>query len=496
MDAGKLKLIRKNSFAVIAAMMAVALIFTGSVSAFAAEKVDATTPSAIDSGVAGTSVQTSSDLVPSVEIDWQNDAPAIAGTSAILMDAGTGEILYEKNGYELRDPASITKILNCLVVLENMDLSQTVTIPYQPSDIGNNMGLKKGEVLTVEQLVYAMMVYSANDAAEALAVLTGGSVENFCSMMNERARRCGAEHTNFTNANGLNTWGQDHHRTTAYDLAMISREAMKNPTFRKIVSTKSYVIPATNLSEARKFVSTNYCLYSGKPIQVNGAKRPFKYDGMTGIKTGYTGTSGYCFCGSAKRDGMELIAVSLNSGKWERYGDVMAMMDYGFSKYHVCTAAEAKTPVGTAKIKRGARNKVDLKIAEDMNLLLNQDVDSKSITTEVTLSEKKFMAPVRKGETLGTLTAFNAEGEPVARTEVFAAADVEKGGLLSYIGIADNQVPLFIVTVILVILILSISRSLIRQRKRKQRRRQRAQLRRQVRERERARERDPFDPFH
>ncbi|MFR2565311.1 MAG: D-alanyl-D-alanine carboxypeptidase family protein, partial [Anaerovoracaceae bacterium] len=151
---------------------------------------------------------TLSGVVPSFASgENKKEAPEVTGTSAILIDAGTGQILYEKNSREKRDPASITKILNCLVVLENMDLDSEVKVPYKIEQIGNNIDLKKGEVLTVEQLLYAMMVCSANDAAEILAVSTGGSIEEFCRMMNERAAECGAENTNFTNPNGLNGWG-------------------------------------------------------------------------------------------------------------------------------------------------------------------------------------------------------------------------------------------------------------------------------------------------
>lgn len=466
----------------LTAIAVAALILTGTVPSFAD----------VEQKAGNNAADANSDLVESAAVNWE-DAPAIDGTSAILIDAGSGDILYEKNAYERRDPASITKILNCLVVLETMDLDQEVTIPYQPEDLGHTMGLKKGEVLTIEQLVYAMMLYSANDAAEALAILTGGSVENFCEMMNERAEKCGAENTNYTNPNGLNTWGQDQHRTTAYDLAMISREAMKNATFRKIVSAKKYVIPATNKSKERVIRSTNLCLYSQIPAAFEGVKQTFQYEGMTGIKTGYTGTSGYCFCGSAKRGDTELIAVSLNSEEYGRYTDVMKLLDYGYSKYHTCVAAREKEPVGEAKVKRGAKSRVKLGIAEDMDITLNKSVETDSIVTEIDLNEKKVTAPVVKGEVLGTLTAYNEDGQPLARTEVFAAENIEKGGVLSYIGIADEHVPLFIITVILILAILIILRVLLRRRKWKKRRRQRAQIQRNARRKEWEREKNPFD---
>lgn len=196
----------------------------------------------------------------------------------------------------------MTKILTALVVLETADLDQEITVTEDADDTGVNIDLKEGEVLTVEQLLYAMMLYSANDAADALAIGVGGSVEGFCKMMNERAARCGATDTEFANASGLNTYGDAAHLTTAYDIAVITREAMKNETFRKIVATEKYEIPATNMSKARKIKSINYCLVEDeKTVTVNGMERPYKYEGTTGVKTGYTEIAGQCFCGTAKR---------------------------------------------------------------------------------------------------------------------------------------------------------------------------------------------------
>lgn len=221
----------------------------------------------------------------SAEIDWK-DAPEMKGTSVIMIDAGSGDILYEKNSKEIREPASITKIMTGLLTIENMDLDEKVTVKKDSPDIGYNIGLKKGEVFTVEQLLYAMMMFSANDAAEELAIAVGGDIPSFSRMMNERARECGAENTNFTNPNGLNGVGQENHKTTAYDISLMAKEAMNNKTFRKLVTTKRYEIPATNKSDKRIIKSTNPCLK--------------KYKSATGIKTGTTSTAGFCFCGSAK----------------------------------------------------------------------------------------------------------------------------------------------------------------------------------------------------
>lgn len=239
-------------------------------------------------------------LSQSADISW-DDAPTIDGTSGIIMDAGSGQILYAKNAYEKRDPASITKIVTALIALETLDMDQQITVPIDADDTGINIKLKKGEVLTAEQLIYATLLGSANDAADTLAIAISGSVEKFARRMNERAALCGAKDTQFANASGLNTYGSSTHVTTAYDLAVISREAMNNKEFREIVATEKYTIPATSLSKERVIENTNVCLYeTEKKVKVNDIERPFKYEGTTGIKTGYTSVAGSCFAALPK----------------------------------------------------------------------------------------------------------------------------------------------------------------------------------------------------
>lgn len=432
-------------------------------------------------------------IVPSADISWE-DAPDISGTSAIMIDAGSGEILYEKNAYERRDPASVTKILTCLVALETLDPNDVATIDYDVETVGHVLGLKQGERIYIKDLLYGMMVYSANDAAEALAMEAGGSIDNFCDMMNERAEKCGAQGTTFTNPNGLNNYGQENHKTTAYDLAMISREAMKNKTFRTLVSTVSYTIPATNKSKARKLKSTNYCLYEEKKtLEVDGEKRPYKYDGAIGIKTGSTGTAGECYCGMAVRGNTGLIAVSLNAlTPEERFADVIKLWDYGFSKYSTYTAAKGNTSLDELKVRRGEKSKVAVGVSSDLDLTLNKGYDEENITIEVIPSEKKITAPVKKGQNVGTLVVYK-EGVKTAEAELVTLEASEKGGVLSYIGIADEHIPRFIIMVILILAAMIAARMLYVRHKRLQRQRRRAQRERNMRRREWDKERNPFD---
>ncbi|MDO4744916.1 MAG: D-alanyl-D-alanine carboxypeptidase family protein, partial [Bacillota bacterium] len=398
-------------------------------------------------------------LKPSANVSW-DDAPGIEGTSAILVDAGSGQILYEKNAYEKRDPASVTKIMTCLVVLETMELDDKITSTINFNDAGGSVGIdiKKGEVFTVEQLLHALMLFSANDAAEVLAISAGGSIENFCDMMNERAAMCGAKDTNFTNPHGLNVPEQPEHRTTAYDLTLIAQEAMKNKDFRRIISTIEYKIPKTNKSKAREMFNINRCISDGEydenKYEDIALKGFYKYEGTLGIKTGYTSTAGDCFCGWVERDGTEFVSVVLNSSTHEtRFADTIKLWDYGFEKYHTYTAASATDVIDEFRVRHGAKGKVAVSVADDFDITLNKDDKGKNITTEIVAKDKKIQAPIKKGQEVGTITAYN-NSIAVAQKPLYAMEDVEKGGILSYIGIPNDRVFVFLLGVIAAIILL------------------------------------------
>ena len=214
------------------------------------------------------------------------DPPDIIAEAAILINAETGDILYEKNSGRLFEPASTTKIMTCLLALEKLSLDQVLTIDaLSPFTGGSRIFIIEGEELTVEQLLYALMLESANDTGAALAIAISGSIEEFAALMNERAGQLGAHNPSFRNPHGLHEIG---HLVTAYDLAMIAKEAMKNQDFRKIVSTVQYTIPPTNKQpEAREYIfTTNRLLYDSETkVPVKGVMTPVKYEGAIGIKT-------------------------------------------------------------------------------------------------------------------------------------------------------------------------------------------------------------------
>lgn len=439
-------------------------------------------------------------MSPSVRIS-SKDAPSVEGTSAILMDAGSGEILYEKNAREKRDPASVTKIVTCLVVLETMDMDEEVTaaVTFDPSTGGVGIKIKKGEVFTVEQLLYALMLSSANDAAEVLAIASGGSIENFCELMNERAKRCGAIDTGFSNPSGLNGEGYGSNVTTAYDLALISIEAMKNKEFRKIVSTVEYSIPATNMSGAREFINVNRCISDGETTLENAEKptdgKSFRYEGCLGIKTGYTRAAGNCFSGWAVKEDTELSAVIMNSSSYtSRFEDVISLWDYGFKNYYTYNVVSAGEMVGEVEIKRGEKGSVFVSVNDDLDITLNREYKSKGITTEIIPAEEKIKAPVKKGDEVGSIMVYKDE-KPVAEAPVYAVSDVGKGGILSYIGMPDDKVPMFIIGFVIAVIILLILVRMYRVNKYRKRMRKRAQINRNARRREWEKERNPFDRY-
>lgn len=437
-------------------------------------------------------------MKPSAKISWE-DAPAIEGTSAILMDAKSGEILYEKNAYEKRDPASVTKIMTCLVVLETLDLDEkiTSTIEQDSASSGTSILMKKGEVFTVEQLLYALMLPSANDAAIVLAEAAGGSVENFCDMMNERALRCGAKDTNFTNPNGFNEPIQPKHKTTAYDLAMITKEAMENKTFREIVSTVDYYIPKTNMSKKRAFRNSNRCISDGVskvplPDYVEN-KGFYQYKGALGVKTGYTSTAGSCFVGWAQKDDTDLIAVVLNSSTYEsRFEDAIALWDYGFEKYYTYNIAYSGEILDEFRVKHGTKGEVAVALSEDLGVTLNKADKDPDITTKTDPYERKTKAPVKKGDELGTITVYKGN-DAVEQRVLVAAENVEKGGVLSYIGIPDEDVPLFLASIVITLILIVVIYNVYRRHQYKQKKRRRAQINRDVRRKEWDKEKNPFD---
>lgn len=355
----------------------------------------------------------------------------ISAPSAILIESKTGRILYEKNSEEKRYPASTTKIMTALLTLENVeDLQSKATVSYNavfsvPSGYSVDT-LKVGEELSIEELLYALLVKSSNEAANVLAEYVAGNVDSFATMMNTRAAELGCKNTNFVNPNGIHN---ENHYSTAYDLSLIAKEAMKNETFRKIVSTVSHTLPSTNKYEQtdRNLITTNDLI---------NKKNKNYYEYAIGIKTGYTAYAKNCLVAGANKDGVELISVVLGTDKKEVNGlskrdtDTKTLFEYvynNFSQKKVSTARE--TVVGQTKIK-GATTEtknLDLNTDSDINILVTNDKEKDEINGEIKLNEN-IKAPIAKGDKLGTIT-YNLDGIEYT-ANVIASNDVQKSNLI------------------------------------------------------------------
>jgi len=257
-------------------------------------------------------------VLASAPAAWPVQPPPVEASSYVLLEAQTGQVLASHRPHEPRPPASTTKILTALLVLERLRLDDVVVASRRASlqREGSSIGFEVGERRTVRELLYALLVKSANDAAVVLAEAVDGTVERFVARMNRRAQALGARHTHFTNPHGLYDPG---HVTTAYDLALIARAAMQNPTFRQIVRTQVY----------------EYMGLEGPMRLVNGNRLLGRYPGADGIKTGWTVESGRCLVASATRNGRRLVAVLLNAP--QVFQDAARLLDYGFGAFELRT---------------------------------------------------------------------------------------------------------------------------------------------------------------
>lgn len=265
------------------------------------------------------------------------EGPGIFADAAIVMEASTGLILYEKNMHETHYPASITKVLSALLVIENSSPGDVVTFSkdaiYSIERDSTHLGIDVGEQLTIQQCLYGILLESANEVTYGAGEHVAGNMSSFVEMMNERAKGLGALNSNFTNPHGL---PDENHYTTAYDMALITREAMKNQTFRKVTGTRTYQYPPTN-----KQVETRYLRNHHKFI----LKQDYNYEGTIGGKTGYTSKAKYTLVTIAKRGDLELICVILKDDtRAHQYEDTIKLLDYGFNNFSIYPINEIALP--------------------------------------------------------------------------------------------------------------------------------------------------------
>lgn len=335
--------------------------------------------------------------------------PVVNAPVALLMDSETGKILYEKNANNRVYPASTTKIMTAILALENRTLTDKATVSSNavssvPSGY-SHANLQVDEILTMEQLLYALLLPSANDAAIVIAEDIAGSTENFANMMNEKAKELGCKDTNFVNPNGVH---DENHYSTAYDLALMGQYAMKNETFRKMVSTVRYTLPVTNKydKEDRIFVTTNRLVNS---------KSGQYYEYATGIKTGYTDPAKNCVVASAKKNDMELICVIMGAEgdlntDINKFGDCISLFDYGFEEYKYETLCHAGDVFNVITPKNASKdtNSLSVLFENDINALMKQEDTIENIPFDVNYN-KNLKAPITQGDVIGNIT-YNIDG--------------------------------------------------------------------------------------
>lgn len=340
--------------------------------------------------------------IPGLVIREDDALPNLTARSAVVMDAATGLVLYERDKDERRYPASTTKIMTLILALEKSSPDDMVTISSNAAGAeGSTLWLEAGQTIRMEDLLYGMMLHSGNDAAIAVAEHIAGSVPAFARMMTEKAHEIGAIHTNFVNANGL---PDDAHYTTAYDMARIAAYGYQLEDFEKIVSTKEVTFDWI-ADDTHRLRNENQMLWL--------------YRGGNGVKTGYTDAAGRCLVSAAKDNGIQLIAVVFDSVYM--WNDSIKLLDYGFSQAEPVQIVQEGEQVGTAAV-AGGRGTIPVYAAHALTLAARKDAEGQY---ERKLVLDDVSAPVTRGDKVGRL-AILQDGKEIASVDCLAGASVEK----------------------------------------------------------------------
>ena len=394
--------------------------------------------------------------------------PAIRAKAALLVEAETGTILYDKNIHDELSIASTTKIMSALLVFEAIDrgelrLDQQVTATATalrglPED-GSTADIVEGETLTVEQLLYCMLVISANETCNILGETLCGSVDAFVARMNQRAQELGCKNTHFANTTGLT---QSGHYSSAYDLYLITREAIKHEDFMTMVNTKSYEIPPTNKTEEERVLHSTNALIS------NWRLAGYLYSGAQGIKTGFTTAAGLCLVSSAVRGSRTLVSVVLGceevktetgGTRSESFSETARLFDWGFDNFSARTVLESNELICEVPVALSNEvSTVAVHPASNAEAVLPNDLELDQLQRTVTLDNDSVNAPVAAGDQLGTIT-ISYDGVDYVTVPLLAVADVSASSFLlaKYnIGQFFSRTPVKIITIVVVLLVIAV----------------------------------------
>lgn len=424
-------------------------------------------------------------------------SPNITAGAAVIADLDTGVLLYEKSMDEKRSPASLTKIMTGLLAVEalergDVNLLDKVTASGDClrglDEESSSIGIQPGETVTFQDLLYSALVYSACESCNIIAEYLEGSIDAFVTKMNTRAVEIGARNTHFADPHGLTDIINGHY-TTAYDMYLITREAVSHPLFLKVCDTLHYTVEPTNLNpDTREFSSSNALI---TPYGYYGDK--YIYEGASGVKTGYTRAAGYCLISTAKRDGINLIAVVMGCDGWlnahieefRNFSDTIALYDWGFRNFEHKEIIAWNTVIDSVDVRYSREGeKLDLVAGDGVALLLPKELSENDFTIDVELDETLLVAPVEKGQVLGTARVLCA-GKYYGSIDIVAANSVEMDSqqkmlqsLRSFFMSAQAKVAAAVIITALVVLffIISVSRK-VRRRKAERKAREEARRR-------------------
>ena len=337
--------------------------------------------------------------------------------SAIMIEATTGEILFQKNANERLAPASMTKMMSMLLIMEeiekgNLKWDEEITASEKASSMGGSqIFLKAGEKMTVTEMLKGISIASGNDATVAMAERIAGSEENFVKKMNTRAKELGLKNTNFVNSTGLTA---DNHYSSAYDMSLIAKESVKHEKILEFTGTYEDYL--------RKDTENPFWL-------VNTNRLVRFYQGVDGLKTGFTDEAGYCLTATAKKENMRLITVVMNEPNTaSRSSDTSKMLDYGYNVYMVKNIIDENTVIDKVEVELGKELKIDIVPKETITILSKKSDENRNITYEAKLN--KLVAPIKKGTKVGTINIIE-NGEIISVVDATVAKDIKKANFLT-----------------------------------------------------------------
>lgn len=337
--------------------------------------------------------------------------------SAILLEQTTGKILFEKNAHEKLAPASMTKVMSMLLIMEAIDsgkinMTDQVTISENAASMGGSqVFLEAGEKYSVEELLKGIAIASGNDAVVAMSEKVAGSTETFVKMMNEKASTLGLTNTNFVNPHGLDA---ENHYTTAYDMAIMAKELLKYPKILEFTSIYEYYMPKPDNS-------TTWLVNTNRLVRF--------YDGVDGLKTGFTSVAGYCLTATAKKQDLRLISVVMGVETADkRSSDTVKLLDYGFNTYKLKVILTKDKSLGNVRIENGKTNQATVVLLDDATELLKVTDNETNYTFNVKINNK-IKAPIKQGNIIGTVEIIDNEGHIIMEPNVTIKENIKKANL-------------------------------------------------------------------